>query len=388
MISTIVVLLIVAGCAAFQFFKGTIARAFATIVIAVFACIVAFGFFEALAGLLIKRGESGSMLSLVPWAQAIVFLLLFVLVFAVLQTAMTQLTPKKIDMGYLPEQIGRPILGAILGLIVSGVLLTFLVLAPLPDTYPYPRFESRSIKVDNPAKAFPNVDGLVTGLFGVISNGSFSGQRSFATMHPDFLDQIFLNRLEGDVSLATSNTPAIDVPRDAAVWPATETVKTRLEELNSQGQLARSPGKLKSGSDLMIARVGIKRAALNAEQKVSAGNFTLSQLRLICKRRGYDGNQLTGKGQNVYPIGYLTSANQIETSYKITISGNDFGNSQTKYLDFIFAVPNGFVPALVEFKLNSVVQIPTKAILNDAAEALSAAGSDGSRQETTPGGDT
>jgi hypothetical protein len=121
-----VVLLIIAGCAAFQYFKGTIVRAFATIVIAVFASIVAFGFFEILADVLIKRGDSGGMLSLVPWAQALSFLLLFVLTFAILQTAIVQLTRMKIDLGFWPERIGRPVLGIILGLIVSGILLTFL----------------------------------------------------------------------------------------------------------------------------------------------------------------------------------------------------------------------------------------------------------------------
>lgn len=367
---SIVVLLIIVGCAAFQFLKGTIVRAFATIVIAVFACIVAFGFFEMLASLLIKRGESGSMLSLVPWAQAICFLLLFVLVFAILQTAIVQLTRKNIDLGFMPERIGRPILGAILGLIVSGVLLAFLALAPLSDKYPYARFDPRSIKVDNPGKAFPNVDGLVTGLFGLVSNGSFSGKTSFTAVHPGYLDQIFLNRLDGSVSLVSGNLPAIEISRDAAVWPASDAVRAQIEELNNQGQLSRSPGKPKGSYDLMIARIGLKRNALNREVKMNAGNFTLSQLRLICKRRGYDGSQLSGTGQNVYPIGYLKSANEIETSHKIQVRNEDFaGDSRIKEFDFVFAVPNGFVPALVEFKLNSIVQIPANAILKDASEA-------------------
>ncbi len=371
-----VVLLIIAGCAVFQFFKGTIVRAFATIVIAVFASIVAFGFFEILADVLIKRGDSGSMLSLIPWAQALSFLLLFILTFAILQTAIVQLTRQKIDLGFLPEQIGRPILGIILGLVVSGVLLTFLVLAPLPNKYPYQRFEQRNIRIDNPGKVFPNVDGFVTGLFSVISNGSFSGKRSFAVMHPDYLNQVFLNRLDSDISIVSGVSPAIEVPRDAAVWPTSDALKTQVEELNSQGQLSRSPGKpTESRYDLMVARIGIKRTALKNESKISAGTFTLSQLRLICKSRGHEGETQTGKGQNVYPIGYLKAANQIETSSKIELKRDDFtDNVRTKDIDFLFAVPSGFVPVMVEFKLNNVVQIPANAILNDASQAPSATG--------------
>ena len=372
--ASIVVLLIIVGCAVFQFFKGTIVRAFATIIIAIFASIVAFGFFEISAGVLIKRGDSGSMLSLVPWAQALSFLLLFILVFAILQTAIVQLTRKKIDLGFLPEQIGCPVLGAILGLIVSGILLTFLALAPLPNKYPYPRFEARSIKTDNPGKVFPNVDGFVTGLFSVISNGSFSGKRSFATLHPNYLDQIFLNRLDSDVSVVSGSTPAIEIARDAAAWPAPDALKAQIDELNSQGKLARSPGKPKGSYELMIMRIGIKSSAIKTEPKTDAGTFTLSQLRLICKSRGYNGDPLTGKGQNVYPIGYLKTANQIETSSKIKVERRDItGNARTKDIDFLFAVPDGYVPAIVEFKLNNIVQIPANAILTDAAEAPPAA---------------
>ena len=370
-----VILLIIAGCAAFQFFKGTIVRAFATLVIAIFASIVAFGFFEILADVLIKREDGGSMLSLVPWSQALSFLLLFVLTFALLQTVIVQLTRRKIDLGLMPERIGRPVLGIILGFIVSGVLLTFLALAPLPGNYPYPRFEQRNIQIDNPNKTFPNADGFVTGLFGLVSNGSFSGKRSFDSLHPDFLNQVFLNRLDSDVSLVTSVSPAIELPREAAVWPASDALKTQVEQLNSQGQLSRSPGRpAESRYDLMVARIGIKRTALKTEPKISAGTFTLSQLRLICKSRALIGDAQTGKGQNVYPIGYLKSANQIETGSKIELKQRDdfSGDARTKDLDFLFAVPSGSVPALVEFKLNNIIQIPANAILNDASQAPSA----------------
>jgi len=368
--ASIAVLLIILGCAVFQFFKGSIVRALATIIIAIFASIVAFGFFEILADVLIKRGNSGSMVSLVPWAQALSFLLLFVLVFAVLQTASVQLCRSKVDFGLLPERIGRPVLGIILGLIVSGNLMTFLAMAPLPNKYPYERFNPTRIQVDNPKKVLLNTDGFVSGLFGTISNGSFSGSRSFAGLHPNYLDQLFLNRLDSEVSIVSGTSPAIEVPQDKAVWPASEALKTQVEELNNKGMLSRVPGKPKSSDRLMIVRVGVKRNALSSEPKINAGVFTLSQLRLICKRAGPDSDPLAGKGQNAYPIGYLKSATEIETNFKINIRRNDFSeDTSTKNIDFVFAVPGGFTPALVEFKLNNVVRIPASAILTDASEA-------------------
>lgn len=382
----IIVLLIIVGCAVFQFLKGTIVRAFATIIVAISACLVAFGFFEFLAGLLIKRGNSGSMLAIVPWAHSLGFLLLFVLVFAVLQTAVIQMTRKHpIDLGFLPERIGRVVLGIILGLIISGALMTFLTMAPLPSKYPYERFDPRNIKINSPNKVLLNVDGFVTGLFGVVSNGSFSGRKSFACLHPDFLDQFFLNRLDSDVSLVSGSTPAIEIPRDKAVWPASENLKTQIEELNSEGKFMRTPGKPTGSYLLMVARVGIKKSAINQKQKINAGTFTLSQLRLICKPRGYDGGPLEGKGMNVYPLGYFKTANQIETNPKIKVERKDFsGNSATKDIDFVFAVPVGLHPALVEFKLNNIVQIPINAVLTDSAEAPPAAVMDQSSENQRP----
>ncbi len=384
--TSIVVLLIIVGCAVFQFFKGTIVRAFATIIIAIFASIVAFGFFEILAAVLIKRGDSGSMLALVPWAHSLGFLLIFVLVFAVLQTAVVQLTHKRpVDLGFLPERIGRVVLGIVLGLVASGVLMTFLAMAPLPSQYPYERFESRNIKVDNPNKVLLNVDGFVTGLFGVVSNGSFSGKRSFASLRPNFLDQLYLNRLDSDVSLVSGTLPAIEVPRDKAAWPAPDALKTQIEDLNSQGKFARTPGKPIGNYQPMIVRVGIKRMALKTDSKINAGIFTLSQLRLICKERGYEGEPLAGKGQDVYPLGYLKAADEIETNFKIQVERSDFtNNAGTKDFDFIFPVPSGLQPVFVGFKLNNIVQIPTNAILTDASEAPPAVGSSPSSVPGTP----
>ena len=69
MASSLIVVLIIIGCAVFQYFKGTVVRAFATIIVAIIAGMVAFGFFEALANVFISRGDDSRFISLVPWAH-------------------------------------------------------------------------------------------------------------------------------------------------------------------------------------------------------------------------------------------------------------------------------------------------------------------------------
>jgi len=370
MIGLAVVLIIILGCAAYQYFKGTFVRAFATIIIAICASVAAFGFFEVLANVFISRGANSRFLSLVPWAQPLCFALLFIIVFGVLQTAMMFLTRRPVDLGFLPERIGRIVCGIFLGLILSGLLLTALGMAPLPNKYPYKRFDEKRHKV------LLNADGFTTGLFSIISRGSFSGQRSFATIHPDYLDQLYLNRQISGTSILTSKSPAISVPSKQAVWPASESLREQVgqlvSELNRQGKLKDElTGKLISMPPISrdyqprIVRVGIKRSALTIKTKINGGAFILPQLRLICKRQGYDDDPLAGTGINIYPIGHLKAADQIQVSTEIEIDGkNDFEeNAREKWIDFVFCVPRDYVPVLVEFKQNSIVEIRPSAIV-------------------------
>ena len=46
--STVMILLIIGGCATYQYFKGNIVRAVATILIALTACFISLGYFEYL----------------------------------------------------------------------------------------------------------------------------------------------------------------------------------------------------------------------------------------------------------------------------------------------------------------------------------------------------
>jgi len=373
--ASIVVILIVLGCAAFQFFKGSLAKAFVTIMIAICAGTIAFGFFEFLAGMIIGRG-TGGLASLVPWAHTLGFILIFVLAFAVFQTVASQLLRTEIDLGFLPERIGRVVCGIILGFVVSGFLFTAVDMAPLSPEWPYQRFDPMNVKLEEPRKAFLNVDGFATGLFSAISNGGLSGKNSFTTIHPNYLDQLFLNRLLGSgISVVSILSPAIEVSKPA-VWPASEAIGEQvsrfIEELRRGGRLAYEESKsvslpvsTKGGYDPTMVRIGIKKRALQNEPALTGGTFTPGQLRLICMRKGYGQEQLAGEATNVYPIGYLKAADQVQAmGPEMKIGSSDFqGNASSRFIDFVFCVPNGFEPALVEFKLNSIAEIPRSAIV-------------------------
>jgi hypothetical protein len=300
--------------------------------------------------------------------------LLFIIVFGALQTGMIYLTHHQpVDLGFLPERIGRIVCGIFLGLLLSGFLLTTLGMAPLPNKYPYQRFDGKRNKV------LLNTDGFSAGLFSIVSKGSLSGKRSFATIHPDFLDQIHLNRQISGTPLVTSKAPAIGLPKptEPAVWPAPESLKEQISklvsDLNRQSKLKDDatsktismPGLISNDYQPTIVRVGIKRIALSSKPKINGGSFLLSQLRLICKQRGYGDEPLTGPGINIYPIGHLKTADQIQVSTEVELNSKDHfkNNAKEKWIDFVFCIPRDYVPMLLEFKQNSIVEIPSKAIV-------------------------
>lgn len=357
--ASIGVLVIILGCAAIQYFKGSLTAALATLIAAVASTFAAMGYHEFLAGYLGR-----SMGAVAAWAELMCFLLTFILVFAVLQTALSQFLRPRIDLGEWPERIGRPVLGALLGWWVAGVILTAVSLAPLPLGVPYARFEDRNPDQDRPRRALLNADGFVCKAFGVVSRGSFRalrGGQSFEVVRAGFLDQLYLNRIgtASSVPRRTEDT-ALEVPRPAAVWEAPDGIA------DGDGRaLPAKPGKV-----LMLARIGIKRSALK-----DASPFTLSQVRLICKPRDQAARPLAGTGRPVYPAGFMQGARQLALKgldEQVTLGDRDFGRDGggVRWIDFGFYVPSGFVPVLAQFKWNNMVEVPVPVTSDQAPEVI------------------
>ncbi len=367
---SLAMLVIMAGCAVFLFLKGTLAQGVAMIFNTLIAGFVAFGFYEWVANYLIKYSPG-----ITVWAPMICFLLLFVVAFAVLQAIAMQISKEKIDFGKLPEQIGRPVTGIVLGYLVTGHLLVAAAMAPIPSQWPYPRFEERNPDPSAPSKALLSPDGFVAGLFGTISSGAFSSlgePKSFATLHAGFIDQLYLNRLKSKDAPLVTATPAISVPPKNGVWEAPESLR------NSEGKSIPS----QAGKDLMLARVEIRKGALK-----DAAKFTLSQFRLVCGPKTGAAHPFAGKGEAAYPIGYIGSGGRLETKSLAELITVDpakvSGDSLT--IDLAFHVPTNMVPVLMEFKRNNVAKVSAPADTEDAPQPIPfGASATGSKAESQP----
>ena len=111
---------------------------------------------------------------------------------------------------------------------------------------------------------------------------------------------------------------------------------------------------------LVIVRTGIRR--LQGYQ--SDCSFSLSQVRLLCCQKKDATRNLVMRGKNVYPIGYLQSAQQVQKiklSEKITLNRTDMSDElpqgQGKWFDFTFEVPNNLAPYAIEFRQNSIAAV-------------------------------
>ena len=345
--ATIGILLIMAGCAAYQFFKGSVVRAVATLFVALIASFIAMGFFEYIAGLLVGF-EALSAVG--PWIYMICFALLFLIAFALFQTAVIALLREPIALGDLQEKVGRPVCGVLLGWVISGVVLVIASLAPLSPEYPYARFDLRNPKVEKPQRALFNPDGLICGWFSVVSRGSFSGissPKSFATLRASFLDQVYLNRqgVAQGVQIMTREQ-ALDPNPKPSVWQAPDTLVGA-----EDGQ----PLSERPGSEAMLVRLGFKRKAIK-----DISPFTLSQIRVVCKPKGQASEGVSGQGVIVFPSGYMSGSTQVQTrplGEKISLSNEDFGDQVVRTIDFLFYVPSDQVPVLAEFKFNNVISV-------------------------------
>ena len=217
--------------------------------------------------------------------------------------------------------------------------------------YPYPRFDQKSPQSENPKKVLFNTDGFTTGWFSMLSSGSFSGKRSFATLHPAFLDQVFLNRqdIANDIPIITTSD-AIKMPNKAA-WPS-EGLK------DPDGK----PVTAKSKHTLTTVQVGINKTAITTGE-MNAGRFTFSQLRLICKDNSHTKDPLGGRGKAFYPIGHINSQGRLEKKRleeTMRIERGHFEEGKSvKYIDFVFEVPSDFTPVLFQFKQNIIAEVAT-----------------------------
>lgn len=348
--AALAILIVVISTVGYLYLKATFLKAFMMLMAAILACIITFTYFERLAGLLLGYGYGEQ------WALPCVFILLFLLTFAILTVIIDKLIVQNIILGDRLDLGGRAFFGLLLGFILSGMLLIAVGMMPIPAKWPYERFETASettiINPDAPKKAMLNPDGFVAGLYSWISQGSLSGKKSFAVFHADYIDQLHLNRNKPEDSEIINIAGAGSLKVKAAWEP-----EAALKDYADSKPLLQSPG-----TRPVIVRAAIKSGEIKeggAMDENEMASFTLAQIRLICKSKD-QAHDLTGSAKVVLPSGYIKIANRVESkslTEEIKLNRSDFSGG-LRWFDFVFNVPSAIVPVLLEFKQNAVADVP------------------------------
>ena len=370
MFAMIFILIVVLLSIAYFYLKSGALVSFAAFAGAVFGIIVAFTYYEPLAGQLLSRGYGGQ------WALPGIYVLLFVLTFAIFRAAADLIFAQDIELHFLITKTTAVICGLLTGLIVSGVVIIAIAMAPTSAKWPYARLGDgqRAVAgVQNPSKPLIRADGFVTSLFSWISRGSLSSRKSFAVYHTDFLNQVHLNNYKAKEKVYTvAGKSAVSVP------------KKGVRKLDSDND------------NLTVVRMEVKNTAIkrggarDAEGDVA---FTLGQVRLICKEKGKTGT-LEGSATAIYPVGRVVSRRTADKDADkkdltgamngtvlekrsldeiIKLGSDEFkigARSADARVDLAFEVDQDCEGVLLEFKQNVAVSVPAPVSASEEGERL------------------
>lgn len=336
--ATIIVLGIIVAGIAYFYLKCNIVTSLTNVLAALLGCILAFSYYEQLAGLLASEKWA------VIWIQSAAFLLIFFFGFLFIRVLSGFLAKSDFEVNKIAKLSVTILCGILTGVIVSGVLLVALALSPLPPGAIYSRYHiNQPIYV---AISYPpaiNADGFVASFYSWISRGALSSKKSFAVLHADYLSRIHLNRYALD-----EEVPAVCSPK-AIKLPGGNVQPVRLWDFPDQPRMT-------------VVRLGISGNPI-AKGGAAGNDGTISlvpaQIRLITK----DQNQaktMTGLAEVVYPSGRVQNGvfETLNLNQKMSEQVKNLGPDRTVWMDLAFQVPAGRQAILLSFKENAIIELP------------------------------
>ena len=358
----VIVLLVLALTLAFFHLKCTMMQSFVMLWSSVVATILALSYYEVVAGLFISRGY------VLQWAHFGCYLIIFIACFALLRSGCEFLTGVDIDLGNMVKTSTAIVCGFLTGIIFSGNLLIVMGHLPMQGKIFYSRFDaSGSVSPNNPKAPVLGTDAFVSSLYGLISSGSMSSDKSFNVLHADYLSQIHLNKLKVKDRVLTICSPeAMQMPSKKGQHPV---------------RLWVSP----DNKEFVVVRMGIKDSG-GAGNNFGKITFFPAQIRLVVKDKDKmtvpTDNPLTGSAKALYPVGFLENNKVIEKELNEIISPKpEELKNRVLWLDIAFNMPPNYKPVLLEFKQNGVMDLSSYDVVKSSPEVERALDGDGQEDE-------
>jgi len=306
MLAILVVCLLICVLTYYQIFKQGLFSSLLMAVLSICAALIALNYFELLAAKLVEWGLG----SYGP--QAISLLGLFIVSLLVLREISDRVIRGNMNFSLLTERIGAAVFGLVASLVIVGMIVLGFQLLPIGAKFlMYDRFETDKKHFQQASGLFPGPDAFVLSVMQQASEYCFRGKGAFGREHPDFLRELYANRLvldPGSRQEASKGALRLTGPT-ALMGDQIDTFERRLRRKATRTKKAQyeiTPGKryfCADGETLIHLKVRVLAGSDNkknrrARDKDGKVRFTMGSFRLV----GYGDSAEVGVAR--YPLGF------------------------------------------------------------------------------------
>jgi uncharacterized membrane protein required for colicin V production len=330
MILTLIILVLVLAIAFFHYTQGLFSATLSAIC-TILAAVLAFSYHEVVVEALLGGRFAGA-------AHAMVLAVLFAVIYTVLRVLFDKMVPGNLRLPVLLDKVGAGVMGLVAGIFAGGIVAIIAQYLPLmPSVAGHARYvvDNRPVIVPGEAtrgRAMDSetwdqlksgkpgefdesekqamlvpMDDLVVNTVGHLSDGGSLGwSRPLAAVHPDFLQELFAQRLGMQASASRVATPAAVTSADLFRLDSIERRDHEYKEMRA-APLDVTPLKPKQNEMLVVARVKLTKSATDKDGIV---RFSPASVRLV----GRKGDGANAQWVNYFPVGTVDAAKVLYAS--------------------------------------------------------------------------
>ncbi|MHC4563009.1 MAG: CvpA family protein [Planctomycetota bacterium] len=295
MVLTVIATVLILAVALFYTTQGLFSAIIMSL-LSVLSAAAAMNYYEPFSTLL-----QGSIGLSILYADAIALVVLFAAPLFLIRLGFDRLVKSNVVFGVWVERVGSAAFGAVVGMVLVGVLTLALQMLPFgPGVFTYRPYDRAMRRQQRLAPFFP--DDFVLALANMLSDGSLSTDRRYATLHSDLLLRLQCDRTcAGEGAQRGADPDAINILKAYQIRPdQSPRGKTLAAWLASFPENPLLSDAEHERSRIVVLRVAVDVSAAQRmvidENKQRWWVLPAMQFRLAYP-----------DGRNFWPIGYLTS---------------------------------------------------------------------------------
>lgn len=263
------------------------------------------------------------------YGEAVSLVALFVIFLTLLRVLFDKIVPGNMVIPINIDRIGAGICGFVTALFATGIIVVGFQLLPFEaDILGFQRIEKTSRK-----NVILNPDGIAVKTVSYLSSNILSGRQEFASAHPDFLLELHGSRTIPKESVHRAPVNAINLtylwdPGNVVYQRSTQTLK-----------------RLSSGGSSRWCAIRV-RPLEGGDDGSSTHRFSAYSWRLV-------GKDEEGQPLERYAFALKRMGDSKEKGRFVKFDWDEFVSPQASsypHFDLVFEIPDGFVPAYLEYK--------------------------------------